>query len=133
MKNFIVFFDNSQSCESLSEMKEELSKVSSKLSNDPSVEIKSIGYVQQNDLIEVAKLVSKLLKKNKQRLNYLFVINNALNIFHVYRADGKLSDIKKEIIPIIREIYLKKIDTKLSIKKFQDERLCKGFTDCISS
>lgn len=66
MKKFIVFFDNSQLCESLPEMKEELSKVSSKLSNDPSVEIKSIGYVQQNDLIEVAKLVSKLLKKTNK-------------------------------------------------------------------
>ncbi|NCC71445.1 hypothetical protein EOM09_07755 [bacterium] len=97
MKTFIVFFNSKK--------------------------ISSIAFNEFDNSSELNEFIDLLFEIDRRNIEYLFVIDNKLNICYIYKANGQLFKIKKDIMPLIDIVYLAIEGDKLILEKFEDLRM----------
>lgn len=112
MKKFIIFFEDAR-----------IRKVTDKLSVRLNEKLKTVAFQECYNSKEVSELVRKLLIENKENLNFIIVIDNEINFCWVYKAEGDLNDVRKNIMPTIEEAYIQIIGRYLFLEKIEDLRM----------
>ena len=126
MKKFIVFFKNKNLSKILRDLSDDLMK---NMPNQFDCHIKGIAFVEFDHSSELNEFVDLFLTIDRRNIEYLVTIDNKLNICYIYKANGQLSEIKKNIMPLLGEAYVAIQGDELILEKFEDLRMLYLFSN----